>query len=545
MTTTAAPPHPLPKPMSRGWFIASIVLISLGIVVAAAPGAGIPFLILALVHLILLRRRAVQAHKAWEAGRNRSDWIEFEAQRLGAMDHLQRKEELHGLGVQIENSQKLLETERVNSQRALEAELHTRRQSLEAETEASWKALKAEQANSRESLDRELRIRREAFEADRTRTQESLNRKKDDLRDTIAEIQKHKVDAKHFGEQALNLKDVYDVQDYGLYDFENPADDSVQLGETLKQVQQAIKDMVKNKTAASGSTTMTLDGNLRKGQKMVGDMIKLLLRSFNAEAENAIKTVRAGHLTTAKKRLEKSAAAVERLGTGMNIRVASQYLSLRKRELELTHKHLEAVKAAKEEEREVRRREREEATAQREFLEAKAKQVKEAEHYRNVVAALQASGDDVEAAKMTLVLQEVEEKLEDVERTMANTRAGYVYVASNRGAFGERIVKIGMTRRLNPDERLKELSDASVPFNFDKHTMIFTEDAVGLENALHKHFADVRVNLVNMRREYFYATPAEVKDALTTHQVQVLEYHEQAEAVEFEASEQRRSQSMR
>ena len=487
MTTIPVAPTPMPSSMGTGWFVTSVVLISVGIVLTVIPGAAIPFLIMALVHLVVLRRRAVQAHHAWASERSRSDWVESEVHRLGAMDHIQRQDQLR-------------------------------------------------------KLDEELAARHQAFEAEQADIQKAIEAKHEERMAIAKDIEKRKREIEGLHGEILNLKDVRDVQDYGLYDFENPADDSVKLGDELKGVQQQIKDMVKAKEAATGSTTMTYNNNLRQGQKMVGDMVKLLLRSFNAEAENAVKTVRAGHLSTATKRLQKSAAAVERLGKSMDIKMNARYVRLRERELELTHKHLEALKAAKEEEREIRRREREEAKAQKEFMEAKAKQEKEVEHYRNVVASLRASGDEVEAMKMSLALAEAEDKLEDVERTMANTRAGYVYVASNRGAFGERIVKIGMTRRLNPDERLKELSDASVPFNFDKHTMIFTEDAVGLENALHKHFADVRVNLINMRREYFYATPAEVKEALVAHQVQVIEYHEQAEAVEFEASEQQRRQ---
>lgn len=439
----------------------------------------IPFVIPALIYLFVLRAQAKKSHRAGQAEAGRNRWAEAEIHRLGIMDHFQRQEELQNLK---------------DEQSRLEQEIHQRR--------AEW-----------EQEEREI-----------SRTKLS-----------------HTQEARAVERKLLNLKDMYDVQDYGLYDFENPADDSVELKETLKDAQGRIKEMVRNKTAATGTTTMTFDGDLKKGQKMVDDMVKLLLRSFNAEAENAVKTVRAGHLTQAKNRLEKSANAVERLGKSMSIRISPTFYELREKELKLTHQHLEAVKAAKEEEREIRARQREEAKAQKEFEALKAKQEKEVEHYRNVVASLQESGDEEQVVKMAATLAEAEEKLDDVENRMANTRAGYVYVASNRGAFGEGVVKIGMTRRLNPEERLKELSDASVPFNFDKHTIIFSEDAVALENALHKHFADRRVNLINMRREYFYATPAQVKDALIEHDVHVLEYHEEAEAVEFEASERQRT----
>lgn len=474
-----------PRSMRTGWFVTTIVVLSIGIVATIVPGLSLIFIVWGLVHFTLLRRSAVRAHAAWSREQAENAIKDEQLRHLGIMDHHQRREELRRLDAAVD------------------------------------------QAKS-------------DFDRERAELQQSIDRHDDERVAASKKVQAVKRDISRLKGEVLDLKNTKDVQDYGLYDFENPADDSVRLGDRLRRVQAEIKDRVREGSAATGSKTMTMDGNLRKGQKVVKDMVKLLLRSYNAEAENAVKTVRAGHLTAAKKRLEKSAQAVERLGKSMDIVVTYRYRQLRESELELTHQHLEALKAAKEEEREIRRREREEAKAQREFLAAKAKQEKEVEHYRNVVASLRASGDEVEAAKMSVVLTEAEEKLEDVERTMANTRAGYVYVASNRGAFGDGVVKIGMTRRLNPDERLKELSDASVPFNFDKHTMIFAEDAVGLENALHKQFSDKRVNLINMRREYFYATPGEVKKALLDHDVQVLEYHEESEAVEFEASELQR-----
>ncbi|GAA1669423.1 chromosome segregation ATPase [Citricoccus zhacaiensis] len=345
-------------------------------------------------------------------------------------------------------------------------------------------------------------------------------------------------------QQVIDLEDMVDLNDYGLYNFENPASDSVQYGADLQATRERIKGMVRDKNATSAAQGWTVNGSEAQGRKMVNDMTKLLLRAFNAEAENSIKTVKAGHLSAAKKRLEKSAEAVARLGKTMSIRITPGYLNLREKELTLTHAHLEATKAAKEEEREARAREREERQAQKEFLAAKAKQEKEVEHYKSVLATLQASGDQEAINKANSALAEAEEKLADVESTMANTRAGYVYVISNRGAFGPGIIKIGMTRRLNPDDRVRELGDASVPFYFDSHTMIFAKDAVGLERALHEHFANKRVNLVNLRREYFYATPSEVKEALlehhADHEAQLLEFHESSNAPEFEASEEMR-----
>src|SRR5699024_1969406 len=137
--------------------------------------------------------------------------------------------------------------------------------------------------------------------------------------------------------QAEDREEVFTVNDYGLYNFENPADDPVQYGDRLKAVKVRIKSMVKNKTATSASQTWTVNNSEAQGRKMVNDMSKLLLRAFNAEVENSIKTVRAGHLTTALKRLDRSAKAVARLGKVMNIEITSGYRRLREEELQLTH----------------------------------------------------------------------------------------------------------------------------------------------------------------------------------------------------------------
>jgi hypothetical protein len=110
-------------------------------------------------------------------------------------------------------------------------------------------------------------------------------------------------------------------------------------------------------------------------------------------------------------------------------------------------------------------------------------------------------------------LAEIERTIEHVDYRAANIRAGYLYVIANIGSFGERLVKIGMTRWLEPTDRIRELGDASVSFRYDTHALFFSDDAVGIEAALHQRLADRRVNRVNTRREFFYATPSEVKAA--------------------------------
>lgn len=118
----------------------------------------------------------------------------------------------------------------------------------------------------------------------------------------------------------------------------------------------------------------------------------------------------------------------------------------------------------------------------------------------------------------------------------ANVRAGYVYVISNVGSFGDGVVKVGMTRRLEPMDRVRELGDASVPFKFDIHALFFSEDAVGVERQLHELLETKRVNRVNLRREYFYATPQEAKALLVDVAGEILEFEKEPEALEFNQS---------
>jgi len=166
----------------------------------------------------------------------------------------------------------------------------------------------------------------------------------------------------------------------------------------------------------------------------------------------------------------------------------------------------------------------------------RARLEKERQHHANALHALVARGDEEAAARLREQLADVDRKIEDVDYRAANIRAGYVYVISNLGSFGENVVKVGLTRRLDPQDRVRELGDASVPFKFDVHAILFSQDAVELETKLHQRLADRRMNLVNRRREFFRATPQEVKALLIELEAEVLEYDELAAAVEYRQS---------
>ena len=235
-------------------------------------------------------------------------------------------------------------------------------------------------------------------------------------------------------------------------------------------------------------------------------------------------------------RLTKVATPIARLGKSMDIRISDTYHRLRVRELELTADYLAKVAEEKEREREEKARLREERQAQLEIEREKARLEKERQHYLNARQALLDKGDTEGAARLQETLEDIAKAIDDVDFRAANIRAGYVYVISNIGAFGEAMVKIGMTRRLDPLDRVRELGDASVPFRFDVHALFFAEDAVGIENALHQRLADKRVNMVNPRREFFHATPSEVKALLAELAGDLLQFEDFPEALEYRQS---------
>ncbi|WP_425954835.1 DUF4041 domain-containing protein [Xylanimonas sp. McL0601] len=266
--------------------------------------------------------------------------------------------------------------------------------------------------------------------------------------------------------------------------------------------------------------------------------------SYNAEAENAVKTVKAGNVGTAIKRLRSIAERIGRYGSMIDLRITHRYEDLREKELTLTARHMLALSAEKEAERERKAELREQAKIEAEMkrerqrLEGQLK--KEREHYEHVIASLRERGDDMAAAaaeaEMEAKIADVNKAIEDVDYRVANQRAGYVYVISNVGSFGEHMVKIGMTRRLEPMDRVRELGDASVPFKYDVHALFFSDDAPGTEAMLHRAFEHKRVNKVNRRREFFNCTPQEVLDVLRQQHVTVVEFTVAPDAEDFRQS---------
>lgn len=393
---------------------------------------------------------------------------------------------------------------------------------------------KKERQRELEELQEKKNAELESLKASRAMVEQDVSR----LRARAVELEKERA---KLDDELVNSREEVRLQSFGLYDFSNPAEDSLRLEKQLAEVRLRIKELIKNKQAVTAAQGFTYNNSTAKGKTFVNKLSKLALRSYNAEVENAVTRLKAGNLAAGQKRLEKARTEVARMGDMINLEITRAFHQLRLRELELASQHLEAKKALKEQEAEERARLREEKKAQAEMEAERKRLEKEQAHYLNALEKIEKTGTSEEAEELKAKLVEIQKGIEDVDYRAANIRAGYVYVISNIGSFGEKMVKIGLTRRLDPMDRVKELGDASVPFNFDVHALHFSADAVGVENALHRHFEAVRVNRINNRREFFYTTPAEVKKVLSSIDGNVLEYRDEAEAEQFRLSEAMRA----
>jgi hypothetical protein len=272
---------------------------------------------------------------------------------------------------------------------------------------------------------------------------------------------------------------------------------------------------------------------------------QLALRAYDAEADTLIRTLRPHALESAMARLDELRASIAELGAGLELEITDEYHALRTSELRLTAEYLAQLAQQRERERlastrlEEEEREYRRLETERRHLEA------ERAHYAAVVASLRATEDDVLAAEAEQHLTKLSRALEDVTARISRLRAGYVYVVSNVGAFGENIVKIGLTRRQDPHRRVSELGGDAVPFAFDIHAMVFSNDAVSLVSALHRELAERRVNLVNESCDFFFATPQEARQALLRLHGEPLTFVDQADATEWRRSELERQQRRR
>lgn len=345
-------------------------------------------------------------------------------------------------------------------------------------------------------------------------------------------------------ERDINLfESDLDTIDFGIYKPIFNLDDSEAYKLMLTEIVNRQKDFIQRERAAICTTTWTVEGSEAKGRAMIRQYIKLTLRAFNGEADSLIAKVKWNNIARFEERLKRAHEAINKLGKSNHVHITDDYLQLKLDELHLVHE-LEVKKyEEKEEQRQIREQMREEEKAQRELERAQREAEDEEKRFEKALEQAQkklekAQGKELDQlSNQILELQrQLEQAHEAKERAISRaqmTRSGHVYIISNIGSFGENRYKIGMTRRLEPMDRVKELGDASVPFEFDVHAMIYSEDAPGLENTLHKIFNEKRVNMVNYRKEFFNVSLQEIEEAIKENTDAEFHITKAAEAKEY------------
>ncbi|MCL1090780.1 DUF4041 domain-containing protein [Shewanella profunda] len=299
---------------------------------------------------------------------------------------------------------------------------------------------------------------------------------------------------------------------------------STRFAEEIKDVRQQQKDMIKDKTAITFPESTVISNDKSFNNSILNGQIKLMLTAFNIECDLLIGKVSPSSFGRTLERIEKLANTLEKSAATLECGFNIDYIELKFEECKLQYQYTLKKQEEVAEQQLIKEQIREEQRAIKEFEKAIADAEKEEKMYRNLLDKAQrelANATEQERSEMEQRIAMLEQQLAEAEakeeraKSMAEqTRKGHVYVISNIGSFGEDVYKIGLTRRLEPMDRVKELGDASVPFPFDVHAMIYTDDAPALETALHREFNSKRVNAVNLRKEFFNVDLASIQEAV-------------------------------
>lgn len=362
------------------------------------------------------------------------------------------------------------------------------------------------------------------LEAIRARAREAENQALHDLKEKQAhgqvELRTLHASIKQLRKEFEALDEEANLQSFGFYKPRYDFAASNQYQSKLDDIRDLQKRMIKDKSAAVCRIEWTVNGSRVEGRKQINQTLKLILRAFNGESDAAIAKVKYNNVVVMETRIRKSLEAVNNLAGVQQCQIAPAYLKLKLQELYLVHEYQEKVQAEKEEQRRIREEMREEEIAIRELERAKQEAEREETRYADALRKAREEADRAVGEKQQKLVGKIEELQRRLEEAQSNkeraiaraqmTRSGHVYVISNVGSFGEDVYKIGMTRRLDPMDRVRELGDASVPFLFDVHAIIYSEDAPTLETKLHREFQHRRVNMVNERKEFFRVSIDEI-----------------------------------
>lgn len=364
-----------------------------------------------------------------------------------------------------------------------------------------------------------------------------ISKKSTELNQLYSEISKVTKELKNKKEEIENLEPLVTVVNIDTKGLELVT--SQELKNILSKYELEEAELVKNNTA--------VDVLIYNDKKFITTQTRQILRSFNAECDLAIANVTIKNIDTMRNKILRSYEALNKIYKSDGVQITKTFLENKLQQLITAHSYQQKLEDEREQKKLIQEQLKEEEKVRREIEREKAKIEKDETQFKNEISKLmkylQKTDNEVEKTLYIDKIKECEEKLSELETVKSdvlnrekNTRAGFVYIISNIGSFGENIFKIGMTRRLEPMDRIKELSSASVPFEFDVHALIFSDDAPNLESILHNTFREYEVNKVNHRKEFFSIPLEKIEKVVTEHHNATVQWTYDAAAEEYRES---------
>lgn len=353
-----------------------------------------------------------------------------------------------------------------------------------------------------------------------------------------------------YKDELKQLKGEYfETNENEIIPFKNKYDftDSIEYESKLKEIKSLQKEMKLNGQVVILDKKFLIDNDEKNTNKFIKNITKSTIDCFNIICQNHIKSVKVTNYNKIRNDILKCANEIKCNNALLHLSISDEYIKSKLDELDVVNELNLKKEEEKEERRKLREKLKEEEKVLKEIEERKAEIDEEEqklinrkndliEQLKNETRIDVRDWEEQRISEINDRLDEINTQKEELIEREANKKIGYVYIISNIGAFGENIYKIGMTRRLEPKERITELSGASVPFKFDIHALIFSYDAPALEAKLHKAFEDKKVNVVNQRKEFFNVTLDEIKKVVTEKVDKSVEFVDYPEADEFRST---------
>ncbi|MEZ8533691.1 DUF4041 domain-containing protein [Vibrio cyclitrophicus] len=395
------------------------------------------------------------------------------------------------------------------------------------------------------NVDKEIKVRDQASKLH----QDEANAVFLEFTNDIEQLQSSYKEKKDIYDSLIHQIGIYDddveLLELGFYEPHFDFDTAEEFKEKIREYKERKKDLLRLKDASGAiycTTEWTVGNSKVEGKKMTDRGIRLTARAFNNECEAAIANCTWKNATKMEARINKAFEAINKLNESNMVIISNKYLQFKIEELRLKHEYKEKKQREKEEQAEIKAQKREEAKVEAEIKKAEQEAIREEARFSKALVTARKqldSANDEARSKLEEQIARLQVDFEAAEQT----KQGHVYVINNIGSFGENVYKIGMTRRLEPMERVKELGDASVPFSFDVHAMIHTSDAPSLEKELHRVFDNDRLNMVNRRKEFFQVDLSDIKQAVKNFDIDDAEFIETAVAQDFNETKAMRKQA--